>query len=848
MKLSKGVVIHSDRLTVTEVKVKAKGLCKGSEKKQQFEVIRRVRSIAPRTDVRVLTEQQRMDCAAWEALREATLSVETLLCMIELLQHAVQLPSYARRQAPQLSVDRAIDVRKWLSDRHAVRQLLLQLAPWWSDAVAMMNLTRGQRKQWENMKPTERCVADLYLHQNYQGVVMDMRKLNIFNGGGAPLLQWIQGVSLRTLCDAAYHYESLLESHGQEFAQFIMVTVPTEHLVSWLEAGRAVRAQHLSDVMKGMARAKQNGHIGAGSAAVMLAMVSQFELAECKVCFVARLCHELKREPEQRALMAFDICERYYFKYQEHNWGASDGLMPTSVDTLVHAASCFHMENHMAARLVPQLMWVELSNSHFEEIQQALFQRKLSFETRRQWFGLFRYHYGERMKLVLERWDILLGVCLDTLERTPRKQRERMISFYEEVVLSKRFSREQVIYLIENLLSVWCDEKGQTHEANLSRLMLLVSRFKGSKLQQFCDLPESSLRRIDHAFRTDYRGDSIEDGVERLADEGVADFMLMGFRYQVRTTLSLMALVGASTESIAKEVAQAMIHHPLYQVSDEVAPAALITLGEVVESREGLSMPKAVNRILSGDQVRKEVVEKLSEQLTQIRTTILLQDAEDHLQRCVMQQMGVRGAELDLHTMTIGSSVDENRRSFRKVLRRYLQHGDSGVMLHPANVTWLCAKNRFWRPGVWIAGHEMVIQTKQYGSLTLRVEKSFEEVLKMGTRVGSCLSSGNMNAHSAIANAVDLNKQVVYAWDAQGRFIGRQLVAMNTHGQLACFQVYAVKAVCDELMQAFAAFDRDYAYRLGVAIATDYDASVKSVVCKDWYDDGIWTLPEPQAG
>jgi hypothetical protein len=111
----------------------------------------------------------------------------------------------------------------------------------------------------------------------------------------------------------------------------------------------------------------------------------------------------------------------------------------------------------------------------------------------------------------------------------------------------------------------------------------------------------------------------------------------------------------------------------------------------------------------------------------------------------------------------------------------------------------------------------------------------------MGTDFGTCLSAGSFNSHSTAANALDANKRVLYARDTQGRVWARQLVAIAESGHLVCFPIYARRqhAVMRHL---FAAYDHTLAQALHMPLwrSQDHTATIARLVCKDWYDDGIW--------
>lgn len=109
------------------------------------------------------------------------------------------------------------------------------------------------------------------------------------------------------------------------------------------------------------------------------------------------------------------------------------------------------------------------------------------------------------------------------------------------------------------------------------------------------------------------------------------------------------------------------------------------------------------------------------------------------------------------------------------------------------------------------------------------------EIFLMGARFHTCLSPGQINFFSVIANAADVNKQVLYVRDAAGRVLGRRLAALTDAGAVAAFHGYShdenwkLDQLTDEAIS-------NMACRLGTAVVRE--GVVSPLVAADWYDDG----------
>ena len=114
------------------------------------------------------------------------------------------------------------------------------------------------------------------------------------------------------------------------------------------------------------------------------------------------------------------------------------------------------------------------------------------------------------------------------------------------------------------------------------------------------------------------------------------------------------------------------------------------------------------------------------------------------------------------------------------------------------------------------------------------------EALRLGTYFGSCLSVGGAFDYSAVAVALDVNKQVVYARNRRGSVIARQLLALSEADELIAFAVYPLSAPA-AVKRLFARYDRAFAAALGLALRRgDGDYTVAEVIPSNWWDDGAW--------
>lgn len=134
------------------------------------------------------------------------------------------------------------------------------------------------------------------------------------------------------------------------------------------------------------------------------------------------------------------------------------------------------------------------------------------------------------------------------------------------------------------------------------------------------------------------------------------------------------------------------------------------------------------------------------------------------------------------------------------------------------------------------------------GAVTIALETDPLEVLMLGTYVGSCLGLGGVCDYSAVACLLDANKQILYARDASGTVVARQLLAIDERDRLVCFNVYPLTAD-GALLCSFKAYNTALAAAMGVELYVDGeegDYKIVEVVSEAWWDDGVWTAIQAQ--
>ena len=187
------------------------------------------------------------------------------------------------------------------------------------------------------------------------------------------------------------------------------------------------------------------------------------------------------------------------------------------------------------------------------------------------------------------------------------------------------------------------------------------------------------------------------------------------------------------------------------------------------------------------------------------------------------------------NALLLGSDVEYNRKWARALLR----HEVAGIAGWRAQ---LPGNARFLRElegrGVDTAFYQSEFG-RSHGELWLWIENEPLGILQMGNRFNTCLSRGGCNAFAGVANAIELNKRVVYARDKKGHIVARQLWAISEDYKLVGFDVYSTYSETERagLEAHFAAHAREWARSCGLQLADD--GEIENLVAPEWYNDGV---------
>lgn len=120
----------------------------------------------------------------------------------------------------------------------------------------------------------------------------------------------------------------------------------------------------------------------------------------------------------------------------------------------------------------------------------------------------------------------------------------------------------------------------------------------------------------------------------------------------------------------------------------------------------------------------------------------------------------------------------------------------------------------------------------------LETENNPLKILQMGEKVtGSCLGVRGVYEDSVVANAIDINKKILWIKDPEGKILGRVLMAISDEGKLVGFRLYN-----NDPRLKLAPLIKDYLSSFAKMLNTEIGkkGNIRTLVAKSWYNDGIY--------
>lgn len=360
------------------------------------------------------------------------------------------------------------------------------------------------------------------------------------------------------------------------------------------------------------------------------------------------------------------------------------------------------------------------------------------------------------------------------------------------------------------------------------------------------EAPDSSWIALEGACRRDNDATLIGWGFARLARVD-PELLARGFAGKPKALFRTATLLAAVSSEVAVQLLAA--HRESRLADARTVDAPVERLCELIEPVARAGGPDPIRRVLRQHLAGERVLSaaqvsghraRLVADLDLVRLAAIRQAVERHLaSRAGTESIASPAA---LHALVMLDGAGLNRRQLRRLITAAFGGDPEWRLRHPLSRSWFARHPRLSQ-SAWLAGMDLRGQIDGIGAVRICVESDPLEALKVGTYVGSCLGRGGGLSYSAAAVVLDVNKHVVYARDAPGSIIGRQLLAISEADELVCFEVYG-NASPARLEPLFRRFDQAFASRLAVPLFASTpgsgDYEIASILSHEWWDDGAW--------
>jgi len=469
---------------------------------------------------------------------------------------------------------------------------------------------------------------------------------------------------------------------------------------------------------------------------------------------------------------------------------------------------------------------------------------------------------------------ILIGVVYEELDDETLEQkwsflRDRAMQLLEFVTTTIRKYRPKALDHLSELIWDWDDPKDLRRvlepfvrlSARICRSPFREHGFGESALTGFTVLPVDEWWKIEQAEDMSFR--KLESACARKNDAwligrglwSLCDCMprlaAVAFNQCPQQLLKLAQTLGVLDVSARRQLIQSFVKHPLHSADPtELEVGQLVGLVEG-HLRSGVSNPSPRrlrehllgNRALQPSQVVRDT-ELIRERWLALQLDVFNQLAFDQMSTGLPEAERTSKVK---HALMLQQTAEEHRRSLRQLLKAYLGGKRGYVENHPKNREWLARHPRL-EQSEWLRGMSYRSDVAGHGVLDLSIEHDALEVLRLGSYFGTCLGVGGGLSYSAAAITLDINKQVVYARNAAGRVVARQLLAISEDEQLICFSVYP-KRIKTAVRAVFKEFDVQLAACLGMEVYEPKDDDngddgykIAPIVSRDFWDDDAWDL------
>lgn len=548
----------------------------------------------------------------------------------------------------------------------------------------------------------------------------------------------------------------------------------------------------------------------------------------------------------------FKLANKYMFNYSfYYRMGEVDACFPhKAVERIIH-----HVKDQpdYFSRL-PFKIWEHCGNFEgFSEMFICIAWKKIKPETAFNYLRCYMYFYDTDLSddVIKKKWKYILSqtdIIEETLKTIDKEYQNKFVCLLRKFLWFWDYPERLKKYMssVYTLLKIISQEPFTKKSNSAATASHFIDQGDQAVCDFFLQAPVSSFLNLEKACRSENRARLISRGIYSMLRE-IGQFTVECFYYFSSKLFDVAKVLGTLSEPRRHNILQKFMQH---QIMDK--NLALIDIHDLYQAiqddlGEGVSNPfsRKLQKYIAGEcdmseQRIKRHTSNLLIKLILMRLDILDKIIFDTLR--ANYTLDNKKFPQEAHTLQAINMLEDNKRSFKRFFKAYLDGNRTYIQTHPSTRSWT-EKHRKINLKLWTQGIILSKEHEDLGLLTIEIEQNPFEALKMGTYVGSCLGLGGEFTFSAAAVVLDINKQVLFARDKRNSFVARQLIAISEEEKLVCYEIYPANTK-SKIKKMFAEYDRLFAKELGIELYEDIDDeyTINHILSKDWWDDYAWDL------
>lgn len=453
-------------------------------------------------------------------------------------------------------------------------------------------------------------------------------------------------------------------------------------------------------------------------------------------------------------------------------------------------------------------------------------------------------------KVRLRRWAMarrVLPPLLQQLRRTPARHQARCVHMVHSAVASDTPTWSVPEDRVPTVLAFServCRPPFQEMDRLSFALETLLRHPEPGVRQRLQSLPERGLLRFERCCAHESLAGLVGEGMALLVPHD-ARLVLEALERFPDLLGRTVQLLGTPRRHVGREVMADYARHPLVRENPFTLPSERMVALLREHCVDGVESPLPRKARLALEEGRGLPPGQLARAL-RVASGGLVRLRLQLLSRLVLERLrgalpaSAREARVR-HALQMASLIQENRRPLRRLLARYFSGERDFITRHPRSREWFQRHPRV-DPERWLTGLVLRRDMPGVGPVTLALEQDALEALRLGTLVGTCLGLNGQCDDSAASVVLDVNKRVLYARDARGQVLARQLLAISADDLLVPFSVYPERAP-PALQAFFLDYDLAFAEALGLTLSDGpVYPEVENVLSESFWHDGAWEL------